>query len=50
MNTNTDLIKVINSYYTNTLLKIGSQNRENTEDDNLYYLSFWGLLRPTAAA
>ena len=45
MNTNTDLIKVINSYYTNTLLKIGSQNRENTEDDNLYYLSFWGLLR-----
>ena len=45
MNTNTDLIKVINSYYTNTLLKIGPQKRESTEDDNLYYLSFWGLLR-----
>lgn len=40
-----ELVKVINTFYTNTLKTAGGSKTKTPEDQNLYLLAFFGLIR-----
>lgn len=42
---NAELTKTINTYYCNMIQSTNADKGEKTEDENIYILAFWGLLK-----